>query len=245
MFFTAMDPPMFETFTALLLAHVLADFSFQTNWMVRHKHQAKAMVAHGLVVGFTLVACLGSLHLSLLWLTLLHMAIDYAKIRTRPGLPAFMLDQTAHLLSITTLTIWLPNLWQSGIWAAQTHAPAVMALIAGGIIAIRAGGFAIGVLMQPFANHTPEGLPGGGRLIGQLERGLIFAMVLLGQPEGVGLLIAAKSILRFGTVKDDRAASEYVIIGTLASFGWALLAAHGTESLLNFLPPLGIPSLTP
>lgn len=60
-------------------------------------------------------------------------------------------------------------------------------------------------------------------MIGLLERGLIFALILLGQPGGVGLLIAAKSILRFGAVKDDRALSEYVIIGTLASFAWALL----------------------
>jgi hypothetical protein len=239
---------MVETLTALLLAHVLADFVFQSNWMVRHKHQPKAMAAHGAVVGLTLIACMGSLHLSLLWLTLLHMAIDYAKTsigKNGKGLGGFMADQTAHLATITALAMWLPNLWHAGIWAAQTHAPAAMALIAGAIIAIRAGGFAIGLLMQPFANHTPEGLPGGGRLIGQLERGLIFAMVLLGQPEGVGLLIAAKSILRFGTVKDDRAASEYVIIGTLASMAWALLTAQATESLLNFLPPLGIQSLTP
>lgn len=237
---------MFETFTALLLAHVLADFSFQSNWMVRHKRQPKAMAAHGAVVGATLIACLGSLHLSLLWLTLLHMTVDHAKTRAKPGLPAFLIDQAVHLASITALATWQPNLWQSGFWATfPPQLPAIMALIAGGIIAIRAGGFAIGLLMQPFAVHTPEGLPGGGRLIGQLERGLIFAMVLLGQPEGVGLLIAAKSILRFGTVKDDRAASEYVIIGTLASMAWALLAAHGTESLLNFLPPLGIAHVTP
>jgi hypothetical protein len=70
-------------------------------------------------------------------------------------------------------------------------------------------------------------------------------MILLGQPEAVGLLIAAKSILRFGAVKDDRAASEYVIIGTLASFGWALLAAHGTQLLLASLPALGILAATP
>lgn len=120
-----------------------------------------------------------------------------------------------------------------------------MALTAGGILASRAGGFAIGLLMAPFAAASPDGLPGGGRVIGQLERGLIFAMILLGQPEGVGLLIAAKSILRFGAVKDDRAASEYVIIGTLASVIWALLAAHGTAALLSVLPPLGISLQTP
>jgi hypothetical protein len=61
----------------------------------------------------------------------------------------------------------------------------------------------------------------------------------------VGFLIAAKSILRFGSVKDDRALSEYVIIGTLASFGWALIAAYATLWGLSALPPLGILPTTP
>ena len=54
-----------------------------------------------------------------------------------------------------------------------------------------------------------------------------------------------KSILRFGTVKDDRRVSEYVIIGTLASFGWAILWASATAALLDLLPPLGIFVPTP
>jgi hypothetical protein len=82
--------------------------------------------------------------------------------------------------------------------------------------------------------------PAPGRVIGNLERGLIFALVLFGQAQGVGLLIAAKSILRFGAVKDDRRLSEYVIIGTLASFGWALVVAYATLAGLALLPPLGI-----
>ncbi len=61
----------------------------------------------------------------------------------------------------------------------------------------------------------------------------------------MGLLIAAKSILRFGAVRDDRALSEYVIIGTLASFAWALLVAYATISGLGLLPPLGILPATP
>jgi hypothetical protein len=104
--------------------------------------------------------------------------------------------------------------------------------------------------MDPFAAKLPlemsaESLPGAGRVIGHLERGLIYVLILLGQPQGVGLLIAAKSILRFGAVRDDRALSEYVIIGTLASFAWALLAAYATLSGLTLLPPLGIPPATP
>jgi hypothetical protein len=193
----------------------------------------------------TAIAATGTLQPALLWLTALHLITDFAKTRAPKNLTAFLIDQAAHFCAIAALALWLPDLWASGLWAQTPWLPAVMALTAGVILAIRAGGFAIGLLMEPFAAASPDGLPGGGRVIGQLERGLIFAMILLGQPEAVGLLIAAKSILRFGAVKDDRAASEYVIIGTLASFGWALLAAHGTQLLLASLPALGILAATP
>ena len=48
-----------------------------------------------------------------------------------------------------------------------------------------------------------------------------------GQAIGVGFLIAAKSLLRFGDISNSRRREivEYVIIGTFASFGWSLLVA--------------------
>ena len=36
---------MIETFTALLLAHALADFVFQTGWMVAGKRRAGPLLA--------------------------------------------------------------------------------------------------------------------------------------------------------------------------------------------------------
>lgn len=233
-----------ETLAALLLAHTLADFVFQTRWMVVNKRQFSGLFAHGGVVLLTLIAATGSLDPALLWLTALHMATDALKARAPGGLGPFMADQAMHLAAVMALALWLPGLFASGLWAGTPALPGLMALGAGAILATRAGGFAIGFLMAPFAAKLPpavtaESLPGAGRVIGLLERGLIFALILLGQPEGVGLLIAAKSILRFGAVKDDRALSEYVIIGTLASFAWALLVGYATHALLTALPPLG------
>ena len=234
-----------ETLTALLLAHVLADFVFQTNWMVAHKRRPLVMAAHILVVAVLAVAITGSLHPVLLALTLAHLGIDLVKTFARPrGLAPFVLDQAAHLGTIALATGAAPSLWQSGIWAAITPLPALMALTAGLILATRAGGMAVGMLMAPWAASTPEGLKGGGKAIGILERGLIFLMILTGQAAGIGFLIAAKSVLRFGTVADDRKVSEYVIIGTLASFGWAIAMAFATLALLSLLPPLGIPDLS-
>jgi hypothetical protein len=122
----------------------------------------------------------------------------------------------------------------------------VMAALTGLIVATRAGGFAIGLFMAQWAGALPtEGLKNGGRAIGLLERGLIFLLVIVGLPEGIGFLIAAKSVLRFGAVGDDRAFSEYVIIGTLASFAWAIAASFLTIMALHYISPIGIPDLSP
>ena len=52
-------------------------------------------------------------------------------------------------------------------------------------------------------------------------------------------LLAAKSVLRFETASQDQRAGEYVIVGTLASFGWAMVAGWAIMSLLSALPPIG------
>lgn len=239
---------MTDTLAALLFAHVLADFLFQTRWMVENKRRPAALAAHGAVVLATAVAATGTLTLSLLWLAALHLAVDAGKARLAPGLAAFLGDQALHLAAIAALALWQPGLWAGGLWSGCTALPGLMAVAAGAILATRAGGFAIGLLMARWADalkRNEVGLLNGGEMIGLLERGMIFLLVLTGQPEGIGFLIAAKSVLRFGTVGDDRAISEYVIIGTLASFGWAIAASFLTLALLGTLPPLGIPDLSP
>jgi Protein of unknown function (DUF3307) len=271
---------MTETFIALLCAHTFADFLFQTNWMAENKRNPISLGLHTAIVYATAVAATGSVHPALLALALIHIGIDIGKLilaavwKTSKGFAPFMIDQALHLVSLIALTLWMPNLWAQGLWAPGAvvtgddggilgtglwseetplpvnHLPALMVLLTGLILSTRAGGFAVGLLMEPFAPHLGKGdagksLPGAGRVIGHLERGLIFALVLFGQAQGVGLLIAAKSILRFGAVKDDRRLSEYVIIGTLASFGWALIVAFATVHGLAVLPPLGIPAATP
>lgn len=238
-----------ETLAALLFAHVMADFVFQTGWMVANKRRLAGLAAHGAVVLAALVVATGGFSPALLWLAALHLATDALKARAPQGLGAFLADRAAHLAALAALALWQPGLYAAGIWGGiwggLAPLPGLMALASGAVLATRAGGFAIGLLMAPFARQLPpqdrtEGLQGAGLVIGLLERGLIFALVLLGQPQGVGLLMAAKSILRYGAVKDDRALSEYVIIGTLASFGWALIAGYGCLALISALPPLGI-----
>ncbi|PLL13542.1 DUF3307 domain-containing protein [Tabrizicola sp. TH137] len=238
---------MTETLAALLLAHVAADFLLQPDRMVANKRKPLWFALHaGLVLG-TALAATGSLHPALFALAAAHAAIDAVKLASRRSdATAFALDQAAHLATLALTAALFPGLFAAGLWGSITALPAAFALIAGAIWTIRAGGYAIGHLMAPWAALiTLDGLPNGGRAIGQLERGLIFLMILGGLPEGIGFLIAAKSVLRFGTVREEAKLSEYVIIGTLASFAWALVSAWATLALISTLPPLGIPAFPP
>jgi hypothetical protein len=229
---------MYETLAALLFAHVLADFVLQTNAMTKSKRQPLTLAKHGAIVLATAALATGSLSPWLLALTAAHLIIDAAKTYIKPGIWPFLADQAAHAVTILIAAPLIQTQWPDGV------AP-IMALTAGAILATRAGGFAVGLLMDPWADAISVGLTGGGRVIGNLERGLIFLLILTGQTQNIGFLIAAKSVLRFGTVADDRKVSEYVIIGTLASVCWAIAAALLTTILLNQLPTLGIPDLLP
>lgn len=54
---------------------------------------------------------------------------------------------------------------------------------------------------------------------------------MLGEYEAIGFLIAAKSILRFK--ETDTARTEYVLIGTLLSFGVAIMCGVVIEYIGN------------
>ena len=228
---------MYPTLAALFLAHVIADFVLQTNAMVASKSTPLTLAKHGAVILITAAVATASFSPWLLLLTAAHLAIDLVKTRTPRNFWPFVIDQAAHGVTILLAAPLVQTGWSPALTA-------VMALAAGAILATRAGGFAIGLLMQPWAAEA-IGLSGAGRVIGNLERSLIFLLILSGQTQNIGFLIAAKSVLRFGTVADDRKVSEYVIIGTLASVSWAIAATLITTYLLNHLPPLGIPDLLP
>lgn len=239
---------MTETFAALLLAHVLADFVFQTRAIVTNKRKPLTLLLHGAIVLATTQVTLGRVDAwELLALAGMHMAVDAVKARlAEPGLGAFLADQAAHLVAIAALAAFRPDLWGGGVWAGLGALPGLMAMLAGAILTTRAGGFAVGLLMRPWSDvELPTGLSNGGMLIGFLERELIFLLVMVDQAAGIGFLIAAKSVLRFETTSKDQRAGEYVIIGTLASFGWALVFAYATQALMGALPPIEIAAAAP
>jgi hypothetical protein len=70
-----------------------------------------------------------------------------------------------------------------------------------------------------------------GRVIGFLERALIYAFVLGGHYEAVGFLLLAKAFANFRHI-EDRLSLEYVLIGTLMSTGLAIAVAELVNHLI-------------
>ena len=74
-------------------------------------------------------------------------------------------------------------------------------------------------------------------MIGQLERALVFLLIMMGQPAAVGFLITAKSIFRFGDIREHRQMmlAEYIIIGTLMSFAYGIFLSYLTKILIEMI----------
>jgi len=250
-----------ETAVALVFTHLLADFVLQTDAMVRDKQRPLVLLGHvGIVVAASWAALgLAPVPLLLVLVGASHFAFDFAKQRwvasrraqgVEPGFAAFATDQAAHLAVIWLAAALWPDAFAAGLWGHKKvlpgldRLPEALALAAGLIATIWVGGYAVRELMSglrlPADPETDTSLPKGGQLIGRLERLMILMLLLADQPDGIGLLIAAKSILRFNELArdaSDRRASEYVIIGTLASFAWAIATAWATAAALHALAP--------
>lgn len=231
---------------ALLAAHMVGDFLLQTTWMVQEKRRPGVLLLHGGIVAAVSYLFAGrwsSWELPVI-IGITHVAIDFCKVRL-PKITAttFTIDQLAHLMVIVGLacfgsmreeiSLWT-EWWGQSWWVA-------LAAISGFILTVRVGGLLIGYWVQPYLDEiqhavisietplrSPRGLTNGGRVIGQWERALIFLFIGLGQPASIGFLIAAKSIFRFGELKDreNRMEAEYITIGTLMSFGWAMAVSY-------------------
>lgn len=171
---------------------------------------------------------------------------------------AFLVDQALHVAVLAAVAVFAPALAATSLWfqppdftpawltVPQSWSVPILSatvIVTGAVFATRAGGFAVQMLVEPFREamtsqeaqsakpDTSAGLDGAGAAIGHLERILIYALVLLDQFAAIGFLIAAKSALRFQYAQ-ERSHSEYVIIGTLASFAWAAGTALAVRALV-------------
>lgn len=236
----------------LILAHLLGDFLLQPKSWVAAKEtkklKAPQLYYHGLIHGllvyvFGWLGSLGNWWLPALLITLLHIGIDATKItfqQEKNKTKWFVADQFLHLITIG-LVYWicfdpelsLKTIFSSPIfWSMLT---AILFLSVAASIIIRT---LLHYWTKSLYDNRDDSLAMAGRYIGILERLFAFLFVLSGHWEGVGFLIAAKSVFRFGDLKEahDRKLTEYILIGTLLSFGMAVITGMLVRWVLTTLP---------
>lgn len=219
----------------LILAHFIGDFLLQRKSWIDEKEKLKAksfkLYIHILIHGLLVLLVLWDIHYWLLALLVMlsHGIIDTIKLYAQKESNKthwFFIDQAFHIISI--LVMWFlffkPEINLNAlvddekIWV---YAIALLFITVVSAIVMRE-------LMSSWSialnDNDEESLKNAGKYIGMLERLFVFVFVLTGKWEGIGFLLAAKSVFRFGDLKDskDRKLTEYILIGTFLSFGIAI-----------------------
>jgi hypothetical protein len=227
-------PEIWRILIPLLIAHLLVDFFLQTRKMVHAKTGENAskwlalsghsLLAGLLAYGFTTI---WTAH-EIFWITAVsHFLTDaWKSSRENPQAPSiFWIDQALHLAIIIALTLWLTGIESWLALGQDLFVREALIGVLGFLFVLNPCSIIIQKTMARWEPDIHPQLPDAGHYIGLMERILILMFILLQQYAAIGLLIAAKSILRFGNKRTDEARkeSEYILTGTLLSFTLAVV----------------------
>ncbi|OIQ30344.1 MAG: hypothetical protein BM564_02955 [Bacteroidetes bacterium MedPE-SWsnd-G2] len=218
----------------LLVAHVIGDFVLQPNKWVQDKKaktfKSKYFYLHGLVHLLALLVILqfdSTYWLSIAIIVISHLIIDLFKLRlegkVNPRL-LFALDQILHL-GVISAVVYAQEPYNMP-WD-KVYSPKTLLFILAILTITHVSSIVMKITMGKWIlkeDKTEDSLENAGKYIGILERLFVFGFILLNQWSAIGLLIAAKSVFRFGDLSraKDRKLTEYILIGTLMSFGLAI-----------------------
>lgn len=223
-------------FIKLILAHLLGDFILQPNsWVAdkeNYKLKSKFLYFHILIhIALSLIFLWD---LKLWWVAVLvgitHFIIDAAKLtfqKVKTKKRWFFIDQFLHVLVIGGVSLYFQEFSFSFLQNQE-----FLKLIMAALFLTTPASIFIKILLSswtpaPDGPNTiqTESLSSAGKYIGILERLLVFTFIMVNHWEGVGFMVAAKSVFRFSDLAQakQRKLTEYVLIGTLLSFGLAVL----------------------
>lgn len=223
-------------FLKLILAHLLGDFIFQPDSWVADKEKRKAKspyLYYHVLLHFTLTL-LVLWDLKEWWIAALvavsHFAIDLLKLSFQKKSNKktwLVIDQLLHLAVITGIAAYLQPLDARVLFSEER-----LRFLAGLVFVTVPASVLVKMLITSWTPETPEkdkmqteSLANAGKYIGILERILVLIFIYVDHWEGVGFMIAAKSVFRFSDLAQarQRKLTEYVLIGTLLSFGIAVI----------------------
>lgn len=235
----------------LLIAHILSDFLFQPTKLVEAKNDPQRISSLMAVLLHSLVHAIVAYLIMGLWanwiipvvIFVTHFMIDFAKvICTKDTITAFLVDQGMHVAVIVLL--WVSLFTQPEVFESLTQFflnPTFWVVTMAYLVVLQPSSVLLSKFIKKWMPISVEAdvkerdektLPMAGKWIGYFERILILTFIFLNQYEGIGFLLAAKSIFRFGDLRDssDIKQTEYVLAGTFASFTIACIV--GVLSLL-------------
>lgn len=229
-------------FAHLLFAHLLADFCFQTDKIVKNKNifhwKGYGIYLHSSIV--FVLAWLFSFSFNFWWKALVvalsHFLVDIVKSYVEKKAPfrCFIYDQIVHVVILCMVSTTSCDVVGLGTICFQDRALPLLTIASTLIVLTKPAN----IMIQYYFNaHVFEDLfqievkkdekycrlEKVGAWIGGLERLLAFYFILKGSYQAVGFIITAKSILRFKESEGARA--EYVLVGTLLSFSIAVTGA--------------------
>jgi hypothetical protein len=237
---------------ALILVHLVADFFMQTGAWVMEKntrhYRSKFVYLHSAIHGILSWALLwfvlADARLSLTMgavIGLSHALIDIGKSYTARGEYSwFVLDQILHLSVILLVWLYLTDQWslanQALVWLIS---PKPLLLLVAYIVVMRPFSFLIATIIGRWSHEIDNSgsLAEAGARIGLLERFLTLTFILIDQFTAIGFLLAAKSVLRFGDLREahHRRLTEYVLLGTMLSFALTISLGLVTKAALSLI----------
>jgi hypothetical protein len=216
----------------LVLAHLLSDFILQPKTWVddrNAKHFASGrLYLHGLVTGGLAWLMTGFQYwLPAAVILVTHILIDAWKSYRAQTVFYFLTDQALHLLVIAACwyTIFISRTDVQAAWQALNAQPGVWKIITAFVFLTAPSGILIGQLTKQWRDKITgaESLANAGKWIGIAERIIILIFVLYSQFSAIGLLVAAKGIIRFNEKDRQESKTEYLVVGTLLSIGLAII----------------------
>ncbi len=230
----------------LFLAHFIGDFLFQSDAWVQDKKEKKIRSKYlywhiGIHLAALLILLQFQFIAAIIIIVISHFIVDLLKIYfTTPqnSRLLFIIDQIAHIsVLISVVYYYTPFTINLDV----IYAPQVVLFVTFLIFVTYVLSVIIKLLISPWdaqINSDKKSIDGAGKYIGILERLLVFTFVILQVWSAVGFLLAAKSVFRFGdlTGGKDRKLTEYVLIGTLLSFGLAIMMGLIYNALAVTLP---------
>jgi hypothetical protein len=228
----------------LLLVHFIGDFFLQPKKWVKEKEQKK-LKSNKLYLHVLIHVVLTSIVLwdTSLWgliatIGITHLIIDATKLliqKKKTKRLLFFIDQILHITVIfICYYLFTETIFDLNILVTENS---LLLLICVLFLTTPSA-----IIMKTFFSiwdiktilNKNGSLKNSGTYIGILERLLVFIFIVLDQWEAVGFLITAKSVFSFGNlrVSKQRQLTEYILIGTLISFGIAIITGIFYTSII-------------